>query len=151
MPRSFNNVTFPDKLHLAKTPGVGLRRKWWSLGLWTTSTGDDWDLTQDFRVFWTDDAGTEQSYTAKAGLITDMSSIPWYFQGLPGMQKAGKKVFASIIHDDIYERMGEPEGWLREEADLLLYRGWRASGVIFATAKPGYRAVRIGGQKAWDT
>tara|TARA_R110000822_G_scaffold49674_6_gene130082 strand:- start:519 stop:974 length:456 start_codon:yes stop_codon:yes gene_type:complete len=151
MARTFNSVTFPDRLHLAKTPGSGLKKKWWSLGLWTSSDGSNWDLTKDFRAVWTDGEGKKQSYTAKAGLITDMSSVPWFFQGLPGMQKAGKKVFASIIHDDIYERRGLPEGWTREEADLFLFHGWRASGVVWATAKSGYRAVRLGGGKAWRT
>lgn len=149
--RSFNNVNFPVRLHLAKTPGAGLKKKWWFFGLWTSSDHTNWELTKDFRVNWTDDEGKKHSYTAKAGLITDMSSVPWWAQGLPGMQKAGKKVFAAIIHDDMYERMGLPEGWLREEADLLLYHGWRASEVTWLHAKEGYTAVKYGGQKAWDT
>lgn len=137
MVRKFENVVFPDNLVLEYPVGAG-----------KTHGVKDWNLKQDFRVFWTED-GEARSYTAQAGLITDMSSIPWFFQGLPGMQKAGKKVRASLIHDSIYFK--RPEGWSRAEADRLLYLGWRASGVNWFVARQGYYAVRLGGQRAWET
>lgn len=137
--RKFENIVFPDGLLLEYPVGAGK-----ALGV------RDWHLKADFRVFWTEDS-KEQHYTVKAGLITDMSSIPWWAQGLPGMQKAGKKVRGAIVHDDIYERRGLPEGWLREDADWFLYCCWRASDVYWIPARSGYRAVRIGGQEAWDT
>ncbi len=137
MSRKFDNIIFPDPLILKYPVGAGK-----TLGV------KDWHLEADFRIFWTDN-DVEQHYTAKAGLITDMSSIPWWAQGLPGMQKAGRKVRASLIHDDIYEK--RPLTWPREDADHLLYHGWRASGVHWIPARGGYRAVRLGGRHAWET
>lgn len=131
MARTFDSVLFPDTLRLARPLG----------------SGGDWELEEDFRVFWTD--GVEQTYTVKAALVTDMASIPWWAQGLPGFQKAGKATKPSIPHDAMYERR-EP-GWTRKEVDRLFYKGLRAEGVNWITARAMYLAVRIGGKQTWDT
>ena len=138
--RTFNRVTFPDELVLKYPLGSGK-----TLGI------KDWILLEPFRAFWTDDAGKEQTYTVEAGLVTDMSSIPWWAQGVPGLQKAGRNVRASIVHDDIYFRQGQPDGWTRLEADKLLYAGLRASGQGWLIASAMYRAVRLGGGEVWRT
>lgn len=106
--RKFENVRFPDSLILKYPAGAGARH-----GV------VDWRLEQDFRVFWTDEDGREYHHTAKAGLITDRSSIPVWAQSI--VQKDGPKVRASIIHDDMYERRValELEGWTRKDADWL--------------------------------
>lgn len=135
--RKFDNVAFPDPLRLKYPPGEAARH-----GVY------NWILEQDFRVVWSD-GGKQYQYVAARGMTTDMSSIPWWAQGIPGLQKAGKSVKASIVHDHIYEN--RPEGWTRAEADLLLYRGLRASGRNWLTAQMMYRAVRLGGKTAWDT
>lgn len=129
--RKFARVSFPDPLRLRYELGHG----------------GDWRLEQDFRVFWTDENGKKRSYTAKAGLITDMASIPGWAQSV--VNKEGDKAPASIIHDDIYER--QPDGWTRKAADRFLYAGLRASGVGWLEANAMYYAVRIGGQNIWDT
>lgn len=134
--RKFKNVRFPDPLILKYPAGAG-----------ATHGVVDWRLEQDFRVFWTDEDGREQSYTARAGLITDRSSIPGWAQSI--VQKDGPKVRASIIHDDIYEK--KPDGWTRRDADRLLYHGCRAAGTDWLKANEMYYAVRIGGQHTWDT
>ena len=128
--RKFENVTFPDPLLLKYEFGHG----------------GDWELEQDFRVFWTD-GGKEYRYKAEAGLITDGPSIPGWAQSV--INKEGNKAPASIVHDQMYERR-EP-GWTRQECDRLLYHGLRASGVGWLEAKAMYYAVRIGGQNVWDT
>ncbi len=52
MPRKFQRIVFPDPLVLKYEFG----------------TGGDWNLEQDFRVFWADGA-KEYRYVAEAGLI----------------------------------------------------------------------------------
>jgi hypothetical protein len=133
--REFQNVRFPDPLVLKYLAGAGARH-----GV------VDWHLERDFRVLWTD-RGKDRHYTARAGLITDRSSIPGWAQSI--VQKDGPKVRASVIHDDLYEN--KPEGWTRKDADWLLYYGCRASGTPWLEANGMYYAVRIGGQRAWDT
>ncbi len=133
--RKFENVKFPDDLKLNYPAGEGAKH-----GV------VDWHLMEDFRVLWTD-GGKKFHYTARAGLITDRSSIPGWAQSI--VQKDGPKVRASIIHDDLYEN--KPEGWTRKDADRLLYYGCRASGTPWLEANGMYYAVRIGGQRAWDT
>jgi len=128
--RKFENVAFPDPLLLKYESGHG----------------GDWELEQNFRIFWSEGV-RERHYTAEAGLITDMASIPGWAQSF--VNKEGIKAPASIIHDQMYERR-EP-GWTRRECDRLLYAGLRASGVGWLEAKAMYFAVRIGGQSVWDT
>lgn len=132
--KKFNNIIFPDRLRLQHPIGTPV---------------PDWYLMTDFRIFWTDENGKEQTYRVKAGLVTDLSSIPWFFQGLPGMQKGGNKTPASIVHDDMYER--KPVGWTRRDVDRLFYHALRALGVNWIVANQIYYAVRIGGQQVWDT
>ena len=128
--RKFEGVMFPDALDLRYAFGHG----------------GDWELLQDFRVFWTDD-GKEHQYKAAAGLITDMASIPGWAQSI--INKEGDSAKASIIHDHIYET--QPADWARKGADQLLYAGLRATGMGWLKAKAMYYAVRIGGQSVWDT
>ena len=133
--RRFENVVFPDELVLKYPLGQAVQ-----YGV------TDWILLENFRVFWNEGA-KEFHYTAKAGLITDRSSIPGWAQSV--IQKDGPKVKASIIHDDIYEK--KPLSWTRKDADRLLYHGLRVAGTGWLEAKAMYFAVRIGGQHAWDT
>ncbi len=127
--RKFNNVRFPDPLILE-----------FDLG-----SGGDWNLRQDFRVFWTD--GKEHHYTAKAGLITDMASIPGWAQSI--IHKEADSAQASMVHDDIYDK--RPDDWTRKGADRLLYAGLRATGMGWFKAKAMYLAVRAGGKRTWAT
>ena len=138
MARKFNNVTFPDELRLKYPLGAG-----------KTSGVKDWHLEADFRVFWTEN-GIEKHHTAEAGLVTDMSSTPWWAQWVPQLQKAQRMVRASIVHDDLYgNRL--INGWKRIDADDLFYAMLRQQGVWWLQANLIYRAVRIGGERVWLT
>lgn len=142
--RKFSNIVFPDDLDLRYPLGAG-----------KTLSVKDWHLKADFRVFWTNENGKEKTYTVKAGLITDMSSIPWFVQGLPGHQKAGRNVRPSIVHDDMYERqgvLGPSHGmWPRRDVDRFFYHMLRAEEQLWLVANDMYYGVRIGGQRVWDT
>lgn len=127
--RRFEQIKFPRPLHLKYELGHG----------------GDWELEADFRVCWLDH-GETWGYTAKAGMITDIASIPGWAQSI--VNKEGDKAPASIIHDHQY--MTRAEGWTRKECDRLLYAGLRASGVGWLEAKTMYYAVRIGGKGQWD-
>lgn len=132
------DIIFPDELVLKYPLGAG-----------KTQSVKDWHLEADFRVMWVQD-GKEMTYTAKAGLVTDMSSTPSWAQWIPQLQKAQRMVRASIIHDSIYENR-KTNGWKRIAADKLFYAMLRQQGVWWVQANLIYRAVRIGGGPVWLT
>ncbi len=137
--REFLCVAFPEPLRLKYPPGKAAAFEVYN-----------WILEADFPVRWLDPVDGEwHEYVATKGLTTDMSSIPWWAQSLPGLQKAGKSVKASVIHDHIFEN--RPAGWSRADADWLLYCGLRANGRGWLPARMMYWAARLAGGKLWRT
>ena len=89
-------------------------------------------------------------YTAPAGFVTDLASIP----GLVFWRsKSGKHNEAAVIHDAGYagDLPVEPCRELtREDVDRLFRDGMEALGVGWWTRTVEHRAVRLGGWRPWN-
>lgn len=86
----------------------------------------------------------------EAGFDTDYASVP---RGLWNLYPPdGEYTEAAVIHDALYWHQALTEGGLpvtREQADLVFLEGMKALGIGWLTRSILYRAVRLGGGKAW--
>lgn len=98
-------------------------------------------------------------YRAPADLATDLASVPRVFRAV--FDRLGPLLEASVIHDAAYRRkllrfrpgrsggQWAAAGLTRAEADRMFHFLLRAAGVGRLRAWLLYRAVRIGGRRAW--
>jgi hypothetical protein len=102
--------------------------------------GRDWVLMRPLTY---DVPAAGQSGVVPLGFVTDFASIPrGLWTALPPYERYGP---AAIVHDYLY--WAQP--CTREEADMVLLEAMRESKVPLATRETIYRAVRVGGRRAW--
>jgi hypothetical protein len=96
--------------------------------------------------------GTEESETrihVPGSWITDMASVPQAFHSYIGPW--GKHGMAAVLHDWLYKDgrvRGKPI--TRKEADVIFLEAMKVSGVRASKRRLIYRAVRLGGWRAWN-
>ncbi|MEJ6399405.1 DUF1353 domain-containing protein [Yoonia sp. 208BN28-4] len=80
-------------------------------------SGEDADyLTgQPYQVSWTDDAADVHQIVVPAGMITDLTSVPWGFRLLVG--RVGPWLEAAIVHDYLYLAWADVPGRGNRQAD----------------------------------
>ena len=81
---------------------------------------------------------------APTGFVTDLASIPAVFYSL--LRPDGEYAYAAIIHDYLYWTQTRP----RDEADDIFNMAMEDFEIGTVKRQAIYRAVRIGGQFAWD-
>lgn len=114
--------------------------------------------------------GARDRFEIPARFVTDLASIPWFAQWL--FSKVGPWDRAAIVHDWLYVEQPEVGPWTRygprvtphgerailarvgtpitrKDADGIFLRILREEGVGWWRSRTMYRAVRIGGGKAW--
>ncbi|MRW88890.1 DUF1353 domain-containing protein [Duganella sp. FT80W] len=79
------------------------------------------------------------------GFYTDYASVPFPFKML--LPSQGRYSRAAIVHDYLYWT----QACTRKQADAILLRGMRESGVDALVADAVYGGVRLGGWWAWKT
>jgi hypothetical protein len=92
------------------------------------------------------------------GMITDLSSVPVWFQGIPGFTNDAPYVLRpSLIHDWLYTYQGQvyysdgaPFFISKDDADHILVDGMRALGATQTQIDAFYWAVHKFGQGKWD-
>jgi hypothetical protein len=114
------------------------KRKNWKYRLWE-------DETYESGIVIPDAIRTEYIRMSASGLMTVKRGYCW--DGASGPTWDTKNTFvASLFHDALYQLIRE--GWLdlshRKEADKVLYRLLRASGMSMLRARVWYRGVRTG-------
>jgi|SRR5215217_1560451 len=89
----------------------------------------------------------------EVGFDTDFASVP---RGLWNLYPPdGEYTEAAVIHDALYwhqataEKDGKPV--TRPQADAVFLEAMKALGIGWLTRTILYRAVRLGGQSAWDS
>lgn len=91
-----------------------------------------------------------RTYTAPAGYITDLASIPPVVFWRP---KSGRHNEGDVIHDAAYSGdliVSPPHDLTREEADGLFYYAMEALGVSWWSRNVMWSAVRVGGGPLWQ-
>ncbi len=101
-------------------------------------------ITREFG--WTPNPGQEEflPVTVPKGFVTDFASIPPIFFSL--LRPDGEYTYPAIIHDYLYWTQSVP----RDQADQIFQRAMEDFQVNSMVAFVIYRAVRWGGQFAWD-
>ena len=84
-----------------------------------------------------------------AGFETDFASIPQPFHWL--ISKLGRYNKAAVLHDWLYSKSAYQYPYLvpRKLADLIFLDAMKDLGVVKWKRDLMYRAVRLGGWKAW--
>ena len=97
-------------------------------------------------ISWTPNPGQEhyEAVTVPKGFVTDFASIPQIFWSV--LRPDGEYAYAAVVHDYLYWDQARP----REEADNILKMAMEDFEVETVTAGTIYRAVRVGGQGAWN-
>lgn len=93
-----------------------------------------------------------RAWTIAAGFETDFGSIPAPLEWLPGLKPYGTEGDCPyILHDWLYycHRTRQDRCKDRADADSILYAALLICGVGRIRAWVIYRAVRMGGWKAW--
>ena len=104
---------------------------------------ETWILLQDYTRAWTMPDGIGYEMTVPAGFRWDSASIPKRFQDR--IARWGRHSYASLIHDWLYDqRIGT-----RERADEIFYVLLLEDGVGKFKSWIMYKAVRLGGRRAW--
>lgn len=84
----------------------------------------------------------DMDVTVPRGFITDLASIPRLFRNI--LDVNGRSRRAAVLHDWLYC----VQSTTREEADLLFLQALQAEQVGWLS-HVYYRAVRLGGRRAW--
>lgn len=97
-------------------------------------------------ISWTPNSGQEKysAVTVPTGFVTDLASIPPLFFSL--LRPDGEYAYAAVVHDFLYWTQMRS----RVEADEILKLAMEDFEIGSVTINAIYRAVRIGGQAAWD-
>ena len=103
--------------------------------------GTDRRLLLEDLVYETWDRGV---VTVPTGFTTDFASVPRLFRGI--FPKAGKYRDAAVVHDYLYRHSDNT----RKHADCVFSQAMKDLGVSWWRRATIYRAVRIGGSKAWN-
>ena len=98
------------------------------------------------KIAWKPEPGHESlpEVTVPKGFVTDLASIPPIFFSV--LRPDGEYAYAAIIHDYLYWTQTLP----REEADMVFKLAMEDFKVNSAIAFLIHKAVRWGGQSAWD-
>lgn len=98
-----------------------------------------------------DSAVLGQTVVVPSGFLTDFASIPWFFHRI--LPKDGPYNPAAVIHDRLYAR-GSVTAYgptiTRAQADAVLNEAMEVCQVATWRRWLIYRAVRLGGQHAWN-
>jgi hypothetical protein len=89
---------------------------------------------------------TNELHEVPRGFATDLASVPRLFWS--AFPPCGNYTPAAVVHDYLYWE--QPAGMTREAADKILLTAMEESDVKWTTRQAIYRAVRVGGQSAWD-
>lgn len=117
---------------------------------------EDWILLNDFRVKFKINIldngnirSVAQQIVVPAGFHSDLSSIPHWARSI--IPVIGRQNMPSVIHDWLYvnRRQLEEIGYTREMVDDFFLECMIAAKVNKVRRNIMYRAVRIGGNKAW--
>ena len=117
----------------------------------------EWELLADLVY-----VGSRDKFIVPKGFKTDFASIPRLFQNL--IPKNGRHDAAAIVHDYLYRcqpfvtiRMSQTVTFsvthdriTRLEADGVFRRILKELGVGYFRRSLMYRAVRLGGRRAWS-
>lgn len=103
--------------------------------------GVHWKLLED--MCWTDRAG--RVWWARAGLITDLTSIPRYLWSLVGSPGTGLYRMAAILHDAAYSNTLVS----KTDADFMLRECSIACGTPVWLADLIFEGVHVGGASAY--
>jgi hypothetical protein len=97
-------------------------------------------------ISWTPNPGQEEyaAVTVPTGFVTDLTSIPRIFWSL--LRPDGEYAYAAVVHDYLYWTQTRS----REEADQILKLAMEDFEIDALTVGGIYRAVRAGGQVAWN-
>lgn len=88
---------------------------------------------------------TAYEVTVPAGFVTDFASIPFIFRAV--LSPTGQPGRAAIVHDFLYWQ----QSCTRSQADRILLLAMIESRVSLVTRQAVYRAVRFGGETAWES
>ena len=99
-------------------------------------------LLEDIQLKW-----KERELTVPAGFRCDGCSVPRFLWDTVSPQLDPCTLRGAVAHDYLYRNT--PEGWSREEADLLFYDCIIADGLPPVRAKIAYWGVRLCGKSAW--
>lgn len=99
-----------------------------------------WMLGSDFS--YTDI--TDVTYTAPAGMLTDLASIPLPLWNI--LPPFGRYLGAAIIHDFLYQT----QPVTKEKADHILAEAMDCAGVTHHIRQLIYDGVKFGGRSAWN-
>ena len=97
-----------------------------------------WEVHEPFTVTW-----KGKTWTIPVGFMTDLASIPRFFQRL--IPKQGKHIQPAIVHDWFYVYGGIPKA----EADQMFLDGMKHKRVSRWVRGVMYAAVRVGGTGVW--
>lgn len=97
-------------------------------------------------ISWTPNPGQEryEAVTVPPGFVTDFASIPRVFWSV--LRPDGEYAYAAVVHDYLYWNQSRS----REEADDILKMAMEDFDVGSVTVGTIYKAVRLGGQMAWN-
>lgn len=103
----------------------------------------DWVLVQDMTFQFAD---SNQSITVPKGFVTDFASIPQAFWSF-GYSPLDRYSKAAIVHDYLYWS----QVCTKAQADNILSKAMKDSGVSPLKAATVYEGVRLGGALAWNS
>jgi hypothetical protein len=88
---------------------------------------------------------TGRAIIVPEGFVTDFASVPKW--GRAVISPLGRHSVPAIVHDFLYWE----QKCTREQADLILYDAMEEYKSTWFEKHTVYRAVRLGGQGAWDS
>lgn len=109
-----------------------------------TADGKFWVIEQPLRY---EDTKSGKMIEVPRGFATDFASVPRLFWS--AFPPCGDYTPSAVVHDYLYWE--QPPGIDRKSADDLLLTAMEESDVDWSSRQSIYRAVRLGGQRAWDT
>lgn len=97
-------------------------------------------------ISWTPNPGQEryEAVTVPSGFVTDFASIPRIFWS--ALRPDGEYAYAAVVHDYLYWTQTRS----RDEADHIFKIAMEDFKINALTVGAMYRAVRVGGQSAWN-
>lgn len=113
-----------------------------------------WDTVGDLS-YDVGEEGSGQTIYVESGSRTDLASIPRLAWTI--LPPDGPWLKAAVLHDRLYERrgdvtrLGHPALYTRAEADAILNEAMGVLGVPDEQRAMIYRAVRLGGARAFGT
>lgn len=130
----------------------------------------DYLVLEDFIYEWTAEA-QRQRLVIPEGFDFDLASVPRIFWTLTGITPDRLRWTAPLIHDFLYEHARSPlpassyqiwdadlygwvnskRIWTKPNADRMFCRLMREDDISWRKRRMAYRAVQVGGLKAWYT